>query len=312
MHSENRIEDGEAEQLDAGNIIADDLLWRHVKTVPAFRALLRAVEARYYKHLEVRDPILDLGCGDGHFAQMAFEKPLAAGIDPWWRPLQKAQRTNSYRLMAQCSGARLPFRSNYFSSVISNSVLEHIVDVQAVLLEANRVLRPGGNLIMTVPSQYFTEYLGGALLFERLGLRFLANSYRRFFNRIARHAHTDSPKKWATRLAVAGFAVEQWQYYFSTKALHVLELGHVQGLPSAVLQLLTGHWILAPWRSNLRLTEAWLRPYYEEEQPSQGTMILILARKVSTEPTDITLPPPNPLLIRVPRHQPNVPDGGGR
>jgi len=32
---------------------ADDLLWRHLCTVPAFRALLRAVEARFYAALPV-------------------------------------------------------------------------------------------------------------------------------------------------------------------------------------------------------------------------------------------------------------------
>ena len=29
----------------------DDLLWRQLKTVPAFRALLRAVESRFYRQL---------------------------------------------------------------------------------------------------------------------------------------------------------------------------------------------------------------------------------------------------------------------
>ena len=58
------------------------MLWRHLKTIPAFRGLLRAVEARFYQQLDLAEPILDLGCGDGHFSQMTFERPLTVGIDP--------------------------------------------------------------------------------------------------------------------------------------------------------------------------------------------------------------------------------------
>ena len=50
----------------------DDLLWRHLRGVPAFRALLRAVESRFYQDLELPRPVLDLGCGDGHFAGTTF------------------------------------------------------------------------------------------------------------------------------------------------------------------------------------------------------------------------------------------------
>ena len=155
----------------------------------------------------------------------------------------------------------MPFPDNYFATAISNSVLEHIPDIQAVLNEISRVLQPGGQLVITMPSHYFTEKLGGAAFFERLGFSGMADNYRRFFNYISRHAHTDGPEVWAERLAQAGFTIERWQYYFSEKALRTLELGHVQGVPAAIMHFLTGHWIVAPWRSSLRQTDAWVRPY---------------------------------------------------
>lgn len=258
----------------------DDLLWKHLKTVPAFRALLRSIEARFYQNIDLPEPILDLGCGDGHFANLTFDQPLSAGIDPWWGPLKKANESGAYNFVIQSLGNQLPFQSNFFGSVISNSVLEHIPDIQPVLSDVCRVMRPGGKLVITVPSHYFTKYLGGAQLLEKLGLKHSANAYRRLFNRIARHAHTDSPERWAQRLTEAGFEIDQWQYYFSEQALHALELGHIQGLPSALIHFLTGHWILAPWRSNLRYTERWVRPHYEEEIPEIGTMIIFIAYKV--------------------------------
>ena len=201
-------------QFSDGENDVDDLLWNHLKTVPAFRALLRSIEARFYQNIDLPEPILDLGCGDGHFARLTFDRPLLAGIDPWWRPLKKAKESAAYQNVIQSLGNQLPFQTNYFGSVISNSVLEHIPDIQPVLSDVHRVLQPGGKLVITVPSHYFTEYLGGAQWLEKLGLVHLADVYRRLFNRIARHAHTDSPQRWAQRLGKSGFEIDQWQYYF--------------------------------------------------------------------------------------------------
>jgi SAM-dependent methyltransferase len=277
----------------------DDLLWQHLKTLPAFRALLRAVEARFYPYIPLPEPTLDLGCGDGHFAQMAFPgRTITAGIDPWWRPLQKATRAGNYAVPVQAMGDYLPFADGFFAGAFSNSVLEHIPDIQPVLNEVSRVLKPGARFIITMPSHYFTDYLGGGAFFDRLRLDGLAGRYRRLFNKISRHAHTDPPEKWAGRLAAAGFGIERWQYYFSRDALRALEAGHVQGLPSAVLHALTGHWIIAPWKSSLRPTERWVRPFYEEAaEIDSGAYLLFVARKVSTQPIEVRLPPPQPLPV---------------
>ncbi len=259
----------------------DDILWRHLKSVPAFRALLRSVEARFFQQLAVEEPLLDLGCGDGHFASMTFDHRLTAGIDPWWRPLKKAVRSGAYRLPTLALGDAMPFADGAFATVISNSVLEHIPDVQPVLDEAARVLRPGGRLIITFPSDNFTAYLAGAQWLERLGLKGLAQRYRHGFNRFARHAHTDPPERWQRRLEEANLVVEHWQPYFSVRALHALELGHYLGLPSFLCHLITRRWILAPWQSSLYFTEKWLRPLFEEQlrEGQTGTMLLSVARK---------------------------------
>jgi ubiquinone/menaquinone biosynthesis C-methylase UbiE len=131
--------------------------------------LLRAVEARFYQHITLPGPILDVGCGDGHFAQMTFDEPLAVGTDPWWGPLQKAQASGMYQTVLQGMGDYQPFPDHHFGSAISNSVLEHIPDIQAVLNETSRVLQPGAPCVITMPSHYFTEYLGGADFLTSLG-----------------------------------------------------------------------------------------------------------------------------------------------
>ena len=97
---------------------------------------------------------------------------------------------------------------------------------------------------MTMPNHRFTKMMWGALFFERFGWDKLADRYRLLFNFVSRHQHTEPVEWWADQLAQGGMVVERWQYYFSPAALHTLEFGHVQGLPSAVMHLFTGKWII--------------------------------------------------------------------
>ena len=276
----------------------DDYLWRQLKSIPAFRALLRAVETRFYQPIELPEPILDLGCGDGHFSEMTFDKRIDVGIDPWWGPLQKSKRSDMYDSLVHGLGDDMPFPDESFGSVFSNSVLEHIPDIQTVLNETSRVLKQDGTLMITMPSHYFNQYLKGVSFFKQMGADGLAAWYSKMADFVTRHEHTDSPDVWAERLAQAGFEVERWQYYFSKEATQALEWGHVQGLPSAIIHAITGHWIIAPWRSSLHRTEKWLRPFYEEPfDPDEGAYLLIVARKKANHPIDVPLPPARPFSL---------------
>ena len=166
----------------------DDLLWQQLKTIPAFRAFLRAVEARFYYSIDLSGDLLDVGCGDGNFSELLFDEPVLAGIDPWWNPLKKSQKAGRYKVLAQAMGDRMPFDDETFDHAFSNSVLEHIPDIQPVLNDTSRVLKENGRFVITTPSHYFTEYLGGAGFFERIGMDSMAGQYRKFFNGISRHA----------------------------------------------------------------------------------------------------------------------------
>jgi SAM-dependent methyltransferase len=261
-------------------VAENDFLWRHLQDLPAFRALLRAVEARFYQDLlPFEAPVLDVGCGDGHFASVAFPHRLDAGIDPAAGSLREARQRDAYRVLARSLGDALPFASGHFCTVVSNSVLEHIPEVDPVLAEIARVLRPGGRFIFCVPGDHFTELLFFTQLFRRLGLEGLARAYEGYFNRISRHHHCDGPTTWQERLTRADLDPVDSFTYFSARALHALDLGHYLGAPSLLSKKLFGRWIVAPTRWNLALTRRWLRPLYEESLPTVGAYLFFVATK---------------------------------
>lgn len=258
-----------------------DYLWLNLSTLPYFRGLLRAVEARFYPGFDLPEPILDLGCGDGNFVTIAFDKKVDVGIDPWTGPVREAARVGGYRVVIQGSGDGMPFPDAYFGSAISNSVLEHIPELDPVLAEMARVLKPGAPFVFCVPNHNFLANLSVSNFLDRIGLKGFANRYRAFFNRISRHQHCDSPEVWQARLQKAGFQIERWWHYFSPEALGVLEWGHYFGLPSLVSRKLFGKWILSPTPWNLSLTRKIVQRYYDEptDQP-HGSYTFYIVRRI--------------------------------
>lgn len=256
-----------------------DYLTLHLRDLPYFRALLRAVEARFYEDIRLPGPVLDLGCGDGHFASIAFEKPIEMGVDPWWGPIREAAGRDSYLDLVCAEGDQLPYPDGFFASGISNSVLEHIPDLDPVIAEMARVLKPGAPFIFCVPNHRFLETLSVGRWLDKIGLTGVADKYRKFFNRISRHYHCDSHSTWETRLEEYGFKIEEWWDYFSPAALHTLEWGHYFGLPSWVSKALFGRWILVPGDWNLHLSDRLVRPHYERDPRSlQGVYSFYLTR----------------------------------
>jgi len=256
----------------------DEILWRHISCLPYFRGFLRAVEDRFYQDIPLPEPVFDLGSGDGHFASVAFEKKLDVGMDPWQRPMKEAQRRNAYHLLVLGEGAQIPFRTASFASVTSTSVLEHIQNIQPVLNEVARILKPGGKFVFCVPNHRFPQYLWGRQLLSGLGLRKLGLVYARLFNRIARHVHTDAPEIWQRRLEQAGFdLLESWDY-FPPKALHILEWGHLFGLPAWFSKKLFNHWILLPKRWNLVIPWQITRKFMENPKSEEGVCSFFIAR----------------------------------
>jgi SAM-dependent methyltransferase len=260
-----------------------DYLWLNLRDLPYFRAILRAVEARFYQEFTLEQPVLDLGCGDGDFAKATFNAPLDVGIDPWFGPVLQASKLGSYRQVVRGYGDDLPFPDGWFSSAISNSVLEHIPDIDSVLVEMARVLKPGALFLFCVPNQNFLPNLSISGFFDRVGLHGLAKAYRAFFNRISRHQHCDSPDIWEGRLAKAGFEVERWWHYFPPQAFHVLEWGHYFGLPSLLAHFLFRRWILVPTKWNLALTRAVVQRFYDGEPADpKGAYTFYVARRTSS------------------------------
>jgi len=99
--------------------------------------------------------LLDAGCGTGGFLNQNLHT-LSYGIDISSEAINFCKKRNISNLM-QASVSDLPFKSRSFDIVICLDVLYHIrvQDGIKALKELNRVLCPGGTLILHLPAYEF-------------------------------------------------------------------------------------------------------------------------------------------------------------
>lgn len=113
--------------------------------------------------------ILDIGCGSGRHTCAAFqlEDVFAIGID--LNPQDLAEAKDRLKLhenlgehgggrwaLSRASALALPFKPGIFDLIVCSEVLEHIPEDHLVMEEILRILKPGGNLVISVP-RYWPE-----------------------------------------------------------------------------------------------------------------------------------------------------------
>ncbi len=93
--------------------------------------------------------VLDLGCAGGFMAEALAQRGAdVTGIDPASEAIGAARahaRTSGLRIGYDVGvGEALPYDSASFDAVVCVDVLEHVSDLNRVLAEVARTLRPGG------------------------------------------------------------------------------------------------------------------------------------------------------------------------
>ena len=191
-------------------------------------ALWRAIELRTLAAETFPRPILDVGCGDGLIAQALFrhDPPIEVGFDPWADQVRKAPETGVYAAVQQAVGHAMPYADGAFGSVLSNSVLEHIPDLDPVLAEVARVVRPGGRVLFTVPSDAFRTLLAGYRQRAAAGDRAGAEAYAAGIDAWLSHYRYPAPGEWDAMLSRVGLQLVRTTYYVPAEAMTLWDRGN--------------------------------------------------------------------------------------
>lgn len=118
---------------------------------------------RRYVRLE-GSRVLDIGCGIGTYVRKLSElADRAYGID-----IDSARvRQGTTGSLAVAVSERLPFESEAFDMVLLNEVIEHVENGRETLVEACRVARPGGHIVIYAPNRLYPFETHGVYLGDR-------------------------------------------------------------------------------------------------------------------------------------------------
>lgn len=235
-----------------------DYLKIYLNQLPPFQAIFRAIEAEAITRNNLTEPVLDIGCGDGTFTEAIIKQGKnITGVDLNQNCLEQAAKKGVYQKLEQASVYNLPFANNSFNTVICNSVLEHIKQIDTAIEQIYRVLKKEGTLLFTAPSENRRNYL---------------------MDRGFKHHHCWSGSQWETRLKEKGFSSVSYHYLGSSGTTLLSDVL----LPFAFLGLLekTIFNRYLPWRKYSGwLFYQLLKNFDDQVKNNKGTVIFVKAVK---------------------------------
>jgi len=139
------------------------------------------------------ESLIDIGCGTGEFIiQLKDRFSSLVGIDTSSDAIEftMGRIGKDHRILLECGELdSFRFPAEYFDVCLCLDVLEHVKDLSPLLQEIYRILRPGAEMIMTVPNWY-DMIISGVFKIDPF------------------HVNTFTPWSWMDRLRKAGFKIK--------------------------------------------------------------------------------------------------------
>jgi len=136
---------------DSGRWITDNDMTRS-RTAHCLEDLRRAVEP--LRRTGMRR-FLDIGCGFGGLSALVGEYIGAQevhGVDIDHRVVSEAQGKNVAVVLADAGDKPLPYPDGHFDVIMTLGMMDYLVSFDAMLREVNRLLRPGGSVLVSLPN----------------------------------------------------------------------------------------------------------------------------------------------------------------
>jgi SAM-dependent methyltransferase len=149
--------------------------------------------------------VLDLGCFNGGrsvawFERYGFKRLLGIDVAPEFieAATQFAQSKGVDARFEMARGETLPLASQSLDAILSYDVFEHVQNLRQTLSECQRVLRPGGRLLVVFPSYYQPVEHHLALVTRVPGLQYLFSgaTLTRAYYEILRERGSDAQWYW--------------------------------------------------------------------------------------------------------------------
>ncbi len=191
-------------------------------------------------------PILDVGCGDGLFASIAFEGVEVWGIDIDAEEGRWAAASQAYSqiILGDVTRAKLP--GEFFATCVANCSLEHVPRVDRALANIRASLRPGGRAYLFVPNKDWAREMLSYRALRAAGMTDLAEVFRSAVDTFFKHHHLHDREEWREIVRAAGMTPVSIEPALSTGTTVAFELLLLPSLAGWANKHLTTRWTNFP------------------------------------------------------------------
>jgi ubiquinone/menaquinone biosynthesis C-methylase UbiE len=130
--------------------------------------------------LDLKDKVtLEIGLGQGADSMQLIERgAIYHGIDLTEESVRRVkERFNlfqkNYQQVQVANAEHIPYPDNYFDVVYSHGVIHHSPQIQQIVAEIHRVLKPGGRIVLMLYYKNSYNYYISIAFIRRIGLLFL-------------------------------------------------------------------------------------------------------------------------------------------
>lgn len=161
----------------------------------------------------LKDPVLDLGCGDGLISKLLFGRVLDFGIDPSETATEKAKQNNSYKTVFCGDAHNIPLEKESLGGIYSNCVFEHIPDIPDLIKEVSRVLKPDAYMVATCNSAYYYTNNPVFNALDKPLLRKIRNIMIEKENKLHNHVSILDVEEYKNIFKDNGMILKEYKYY---------------------------------------------------------------------------------------------------
>jgi len=194
-----------AEVLDGYDAVTE--LYSYIPSL----SLWRGWEKAAYSKFELSGRILDLGCGDGRYFRLlwpACNQVVGVEISP--EVARLGNQSGVYENIHIASAHAIPELDQSFDHVFANCSLEHMDNLDKVLSEVFRCLKPGGTLLCSVVTNYFIEWSVLPAMIAQTGHESAAKNLQKQSLDVHHLANPLTIEGWNNHFSMNGFQVMQY------------------------------------------------------------------------------------------------------
>jgi 2-polyprenyl-3-methyl-5-hydroxy-6-metoxy-1,4-benzoquinol methylase len=219
---------------------------RYFPHTPAALCIKECARLTALRRHDCPQPILDVGCGDGLFASIAFRDAEVWGIDIDAKEGRWAAASRAYSqvVLGDVTRAKLP--ETFFETCVANCSLEHVPRIDLALTNIRRSLKPGGRVLMFVPNREWAEHLMSYRFLKSLGAPGLAETLQTAIDTFFKHEHLYDEAGWRKVLVDAGFEIEAIEPVLSSGTTVAFEAFLLPSLLGWANKHLTTRWTNFP------------------------------------------------------------------